>query len=359
VINPKTVRRLTLGLLAVVVVAIAATAWLLVVYPSGRGPGRGRDVGIEIAERASLGRVASQLERERVIGDATIFALYARMLGAQDRLREGTVMLDDAMSPREVLTRIATGYGPTRVSVTVPEGFTRFDIARRLERWGVCEAQAFIAASADPAVLARLNIEGPSAEGYLFPDTYRLPTNATPERVMQIMVGQWNREVLPEVEEHSAGMAALRRDLGWGLHEVTTLASIVEKEAAVADEQPLIAGVFLNRLRRPDFTPRRLQADPTVSYGCEALGERVPSCQGFDGRRITRPMLGDPNNPYNTYRIEGLPPGPIANPGVGAIRSVLAPAQHAFLYFVAKGGGRHEFSETLEAHEAAIERYLR
>jgi UPF0755 protein len=342
-----------------IVAAIAATAWLLVIYPSRRGPGSGHTVAVEIPEGASVSELATLLARQHVVGSAEAFAIYARLLGADGRLHQGTVMVDDAMSPREVLTRVAIGYGPTRVTITIPEGFTRFDIARRLERWGVCDADAFVTASSDPALLARLNVEGPSAEGYLFPETYRLPTASTPEHVMRVMVAEWNRKVQPEVEEHGEGLAQLRRDLGWGLHEVTTLASIVEKEAAVADEQAVIAGVFLNRLRRPDFVPHRLQADPTVSYGCTALGDRVPSCRGWNGRAITRPMLGDPHNPYNTYRVEGLPPGPIANPGAAAIRAVLAPRRHNYLYFVAKGGGRHEFSETLEQHNAAIERYLR
>lgn len=345
-------------MLAVVAVAVAAVVWLLVVYPSGAGPSRGRDVSIELAAGQSIGELADVLVARGVIRDATTFAIYARLLGAEQRLREGTVMLNDRMTPREVITRVAIGYGPTRVRITIPEGFTRFDIARRLERWGICDAEGFVRASTDPALLSRLAIEGPSAEGYLFPDTYDLRPSE-PADVVETMVRMWSQRVMPEVERNRQGLATLRRDLGWGLHEVTTLASIVEKEAAVAEEQAVIAGVFLNRLRDPAFTPRRLQADPTVSYGCLALGDRVPSCRAFDGRRITRPMLGDPHNPYNTYRIEGLPPGPIANPGVAAIRAVLAPQRHSYLYFVARGGGRHHFSTTLAEHEAAIDRYLR
>ena len=137
-----------------------------------------------------------------------------------------------------------------------------------------------------------------------------------------------------------------------------TLASIVEAEAAVAAELPVIAGVFLNRLRDPEFRPKRLQADPTVSYGCR-LQPSLPSCAGFDGRRITRAMLAGADNPYNTYRHEGLPPGPVGNPGLAAVEAVLAPAEHDYLYFVARGGGRHAFSATLEEHNRAVERYLR
>ena len=128
----------------------------------------------------------------------------------------------------------------------------------------------------------------------------------------------------------------------------------MEKEARVPSEQPLIAGVFLNRLRDPAFKPKRLQADPTVAYGC-VVQPNLPSCAQFDGRRVTRTMTGDPNNPYNTYRHAGLPPGPIANPGLGALRAVLAPAVHDYLYFVASGAGAHAFSRTLADHNEASE----
>jgi UPF0755 protein len=122
----------------------------------------------------------------------------------------------------------------------------------------------------------------------------------------------------------------------------------------VPEERPVIAGVFLNRLRDPKWKPRRLQADPTVAYGCAVLPS-MPACQGFDGRRITRAMLLDASNPYNTYRLDGLPPGPIANPGLSSLRAVLVPAHHEYYYFVAVGGGRHRFSRSLEEHHLATD----
>jgi UPF0755 protein len=157
--------------------------------------------------------------------------------------------------------------------------------------------------------------------------------------------------------DHAAALAALTRELGLDAHDVVTLASIVEKEAGVAEERPIIAGVFLNRLKDPKFTPRRLQADPTVIYGCRAQPS-LPSCNAFDPKRpkISRAMLADGDNRYNTYRIEGLPPGPISNPGRAALAAVLDATRHDYLYFVAKGGGRHAFSATLDAHNAAVQR---
>jgi UPF0755 protein len=155
--------------------------------------------------------------------------------------------------------------------------------------------------------------------------------------------------------DEASALATLERDLHFGAREVLILASIVEKEAHVQSEQPVIAGVFLNRLRDPNFRPKRLQADPTVAYGCIQQPE-LESCQGFDGKRVTRVMTADPLNVYNTYRIEGLPPGPIANPGLAALRAVLHPAEHGYFYFVARGDGRHAFSATLTDHNQAVQR---
>jgi len=138
---------------------------------------------------------------------------------------------------------------------------------------------------------------------------------------------------------------------------VLTLASMIEKEARASDERPLIASVFFNRLRDPEFRPARmLQSDPTASYGCVVAGEEIPSCAGFHGN-VTPALLRDASNPYNTYRHAGLPPGPIANPGEASISAVLAPAESDFLYFVAKGQGtgRHTFSRTFAEHREALE----
>jgi len=296
-------------------------------------------------------------------GPGWVFRAYLEVHGAGARLKPGPVRLTDAMTPAQIARRLAAGLGPVYVRVTLPEGFDRHEIATRLEARGVCPAEAFLAATARSTLLDRLELPGRTAEGYLFPDTYELAMDTDPAEVVARMVRTFRRRMLPLIARHPDGLAALRSDLDFGLHQVVTLASIVEKEAARADERPVIAGVFLNRLRSPDFTPKRLQADPTVSYGCrpgEAGDEPLASCAGFaeDGR-ITRRMLDDPANPYNTIRHEGLPPGPIANPGVSSLEAVLAPARHDYLFFVAAGEGRHHFSRTLSAHERAIRRYLR
>jgi len=266
-------------------------------------------------------------------------------------------MVATDLTPAEVMRRVAVGFGPVAVRFTVPEGLNRFEIARRFERFGLGEAEDFLVASQEPELLRRLEIEGPSVEGYLFPDTYEIDDDADVEETLERMVGNFRRRTDPLFEEHAAAMGVLADGLGWRRQDVLTLASVVEEEAAVAEERPIIAGVFLNRLRSDTFLPRhRLQADPTVSYGCLAAPEAATSCAGFEGT-ITRAMLEDAANPSNTYRHAGLPPGPISNPGAAAVEAVLAPGRHDYLYFVARGRRRHAFSATLDEHNRAVRRY--
>lgn len=352
----RLVRALLGGLGVLIALTIGSVGWLAIVYPKRPGGGRGREVRVEVAPDMDLSLLSARLHDEGAIADPWLFSLYARLLGADEHLRDGEVLVTDDMSPRDVLQRIARGYGEATVRVVIPEGFHRFAIAARLERWDVCDADDFLAATEDRGLLDELGIPGPSAEGYLYPDTYRLSPDLGGEGVVRRMVANFHRRVGPVFDEHRASLEDLHDTLSWRPHEVLVLASIVEKEAAVAEERPVIARVFLNRLRDPSFTPKRLQADPTVSYGCLAARDAAPSCAGF-GRAITRAMLQDPENVYNTYRHEGLPPGPICNPGIESIRAVLDHDANDYLYFVARGHGRHTFSATLEEHNAAVARW--
>jgi UPF0755 protein len=254
---------------------------------------------------------------------------------------------------RAVLRRLAALVGSDAPRVTIPEGFSRFDVADRLAARRVCARDAFLAATTDPALLASLGVPGASAEGYLFPDTYDLEPGTAPAEIVRRMVENFHARTADLFETHGPALATTRATP----HDALVLASILEKEAIVPEEQPIIAGVFWNRLRRPEFTPHRLQADPTVSYGCLVARDAAPSCARFDGHRITRAMTNDALNPYNTYRNDGLPPGPISNPGLGAIEAALAPASHDYFYFVARGDRRHTFSRTLAEHDAAVDVY--
>ena len=348
-----------------VVAVLGAAGWLVMVYAEQHGPGRGKLVELTLEPRVTVRTLAYRLAGQGALAEPSVFEVYARLrlvtlpgLGSGEvrQLRTGTMALYDDMTPAQVLQRIAYGFGSASLRVVLPEGYSRYDIAERLERFGICSTGAFIEATEDAALLAELGVAGSSAEGYLFPDTYSLREGSDPRNVVRRLVERGREQTKVVFEEHSAALADLTA-LGIDAHDIVTLASIVEKEAGVAEERPIIAGVFLNRLKDPKFTPKRLQADPTVIYGCRAQPS-LPSCTAFDPKKpkISRAMLADGDNRYNTYRIDGLPPGPISNPGRAALRAVLAATQHDYLYFVAKGGGRHAFSATLDAHNAAVQR---
>jgi UPF0755 protein len=345
-------------LFAIVMAALLALGWLLIWYPTRRGPGRGHEVDLVLEDGTTLDALADRLAEAHVIEHPRAFAIYARLLGAADRLRVGEVVLADDMTPRTVLMRVADGMGRPLVDVMIPEGLTRFEVADRLAHWSICDRQAFLDATEAAELLRTLDVPSSTAEGYLFPDTYELVVGQEPEEIVTRMVQRWQHTARPEIEGSLASVSDLRTTDGrsWGIAEVMTLASIVEEEAAVAEERPVIAGVFFNRLRSETFLPRhRLQADPTVSYGCRTAPDEAPSCAGFDGRHITRAMLDDATNRWNTYRREGLPPTAVSSPGIESIRAVLHPESHGYFYFVARGGRRHAFSVEYDTHLVGVD----
>lgn len=252
--------------------------------------------------------------------------------------------------PRKVVERVSSFVPGLVVSLVVPEGFNRYQIAQRLEERGVCAADAFLEWTTDPRLLREHGIEEASAEGYLFPATYRFLTDDDAAYVASRML----EEGRAHRRDWFSGPEVAGRPLS--IHEVLTLASIVEKETGRPEERPLVARVFLNRLRDPEGPTRgRLESDPTALYGCLTLASPPASCSESGGR-VTPGLLRDATNPYNTYRTPGLPPGPIGNPGDAAVRAVLAPADSRALFFVARGDGTHEFSDTFAEHREAIRR---
>ena len=338
----------------VLCLGLLGLAWLVVVFPNQPpAPGPSKTVALELDAHSSLESVAAQLSAAGLVQQPRVFALYGHALRATQRLKQGRILVTSQMTSRQLLQRIAKGYGSTPVRITIPEGWNRFEIAARLAEWGVCERGQFLSAPISPAVQA-IDAKADHSEGYLFPDTYWLNDGMHADQVVQRLTGQAKRRFQELSASEASAFEALRHEFGFGLREVVILASIVEKEARIPSEQPIIAGVFLNRLRDPQFRPKRLQADPTVAYGC-LLQSDLASCSGFDGKHITRTMTGDPQNTYNTYRIEGLPPGPIANPGISALRAVLQPASHEYYYFVARADGRHAFSTSLASHNLAVQ----
>jgi UPF0755 protein len=347
-------RLVSLLTLVAVLGLLGTLGWLFVIYPDSDGPeGSAEEVTLEVAEGTTLRKLATELEGKGVIDNAKVWSIYMRMRGLDRHLRQGKIRFRIPMTPEEVARYATTRLGRIQIRILIPEGFSRFEIAERLEEYGICAADAFLDATEDSSLLASYGVDANDAEGYLFPDTYEFDDQTKPRRVVERMLANWTRRY-EELQQEYAGQLARRNR--WTTHDIITLASVVEKEAAVPSERARIAGVFWNRLNSKRFLPRRrLQADPTVQYGCVAVPEAAPSCADYDGR-ITRAMLDDPENPYNTYRHSGLPPGPISNPGKAAIAAVIDPEDHGFYYFVASGSGRHHFSTTLRQHNIAVRR---
>lgn len=331
-----------------VIAALGLFGWSFV-----PGPGSGRVTRFEVVAGESAGSLAGRLAAERLTASPQLLAAYWRVLRPSLTLAAGQHVVRDDLSARELLRRLARLPGRGTAHVVVPEGFNHVQLSERLEQLGVCNAEDFRRAVHDAAAIQKLGIPASSAEGYLFPATYELLADSTPSAVVSVLVIEAKRRLAQLQTELAASFAARKAEHGLGVHEIVTLASMIEKEAGKPDEKPLIASVFLNRLIDPTFRPlRMLQSDPTASYGCLVQEPPPPSCATG---RPTPAMLRDPTNAYNTYRRAGLPPGPISSPGEGALRAVLNPAKTDYLYFVTQGGGRHRFSRSFAEHRSAIE----
>jgi len=288
---------------------------------------------VSIAPGASLRSVAAQLQRVGLVRYPVTFIAWARYQGSDRSVRSGTYRLERPVSPVELLKLLQKGPSVALQWVTIPEGYTAAQVALVLEEKGFGGRDLFRCIMEDPAFLAQLDLPGSGIEGYLFPDTYAFHWTMKPQEILRTMVQRFRRE--------SHALDEKRTRAGLTEAEMVTLASVIEKETGRAEERPMIAGVFDNRLRRGMLW----QSDPTVIYGLA----------NFDGNR-TRAELDDPS-PYNTYRHKGLPPGPIANPGGAALEAALAPAKTSALYFVSRNDGSHEFSSSLAQHNRAVWRY--
>lgn len=283
-----------------------------------------------IAPGDGLARVARALEARGLIKSALAMRAWARWRGIDTSLKVGEYELEPGLSTIEIAEIFVSGRVRTH-ELVIPEGTRAIEIAARLEQAGLADARSFLEVVFDPASPERFEVEGPTLEGYLFPDTYRFARGLAADDIVRAMVDEF-RSVYRDVRSKAPSNALSMREL-------TTLASIVEKETGVPAERPLIAAVFLNRMR----LGMRLETDPTVIYGIE----------GFDGN-LRRVHLEDESNPYNTYRIPGLPPGPIASPGRAALEAVLAPADAPYLFFVSRNDGTHVFSKSYREHARAV-----
>ncbi len=292
-------------------------------------------VAFEVPAGASLGQVARRLEDAGIVKSALGFELLARWRERAGELRAGEYALSPSLGAEQVLERLAAGRVVTH-EVVIPPGLVAREIAERFEAAGLADAGEFLAAARDPGFAEELGVPGDDLEGYLFPETYQLARGLTARAVVRVLVEHFH-DAWSEV----ASKAEAR---GLSMRDAVILASIVEKETGAPEERPLIAGVFLNRLARG----MRLETDPSVIYGIE----------DFDGN-LTRAHLEDASNPYNTYRIPALPPGPIANPGAEALRAVVEPAETEYLFFVSRNDGTHVFSRSYREHAKAVDRFQR
>ncbi|HEY8345738.1 MAG TPA: endolytic transglycosylase MltG [Symbiobacteriaceae bacterium] len=304
-------------------------------------PGATETVTVHVAAGASMSDVADLLYRHHLIRNPVFFRYYARLLHLDSRLQPGEYALSQGMSPAQILRMLTEGQVVVH-RVTIPEGMTVREIADLLDAQGVVSRDEFLAAAAaashlvDEYLPADVELEQP-LEGYLFPATYEYRTGVTAEELLSMMVERFRQVWTPELLQRAD-------ELKMSIHEVVTLASIIEEEAQVADERARISGVYHNRLR----VGMKLDADPTVAY---AVGK-------LPGEELTLEDLAV-DSPYNTYRYAGLPPGPIACPGEASILAALYPEEHDYWYFVARGdgSGRHFFARTLEEQERNIETY--
>jgi UPF0755 protein len=311
------------------VLSILAIFVLTDTFPS-RGWGAKKVV---VPKRSSLPQVVDLLSEEGILRHPRVFQLLVVGTMTGQRLKYGEYSFPTPPSTLDVWRKLVNG-DVTRYYVTIPEGATVFDIARTLSALELADRDAFLEAAASSDVLRRLGIPGSSAEGFLFPDTYLLVKYMSVEDILDIMVRQFRRKFTPEMEE-------LARKAGFTVPEIVTIASIIEKETGLESEKPLISAVIRRRL----ILGMPLQMDPTVIYGLKSFG--LP---------LTRGDLRTPN-PYNSYLNRGLPPGPIANPGLSALQAAIAPADTDYLYFVSRRDGSHQFSRTLSEHNKAVAAY--
>jgi UPF0755 protein len=313
-------------------IAVAVLAMCACSEPPAAG-----SVDVHIARGSGSLDIGRRLESAGLIEHPRVFALYVRVRGVDEQLKAGHYRFPSRAGWSDLVDIMVEGSVVTH-PVTIPEGFTLREIAPRLATITGVRPDSILRIAEDSVIAVALGVPGPTLEGYLFPETYRFAEGVDALQALTAMVDRYQ-------EFWGPAERALADSMGLSERQVVTLASIVEEEARVPDERPIIAGVYLNRLA----IGMLLQADPTVQY---ALGTPRARLLYSDIDRVA-------DNPYNTYTHEGLPPGPIASPGEAALRAVLEPADVPYLYFVARPDGSHEFTRTAREHVNAKNRIRR
>ncbi|HLJ55806.1 MAG TPA: endolytic transglycosylase MltG [Chthonomonadaceae bacterium] len=325
-------RRISVAALCLLACALAGVAygWWLLQPPSATHRATKADV--------TAADPGADLERAGLVRSGVAFGLYARWRGEADKIRAGRYTLSPNMTPAQIIRqlRLGPGHSPDDIiRVSVPEGFTVKKVAARLERLGVTDGAVFLQMALNPNVHGTWSYDFPrppgSLEGYLYPDTYEFLPNTPPEKVLDAMLLNFSKRFYRPYRQQLAAR-------GRSLHEIVTIASMIEREAKTQEDRPRIAGVLENRIKRR----MKLEIDATVLY---ALGR--------DKQRVYLKDL-QVDSPYNTYRRTGLPPGAIASPGDSSLRAALEPEKNDYLYYVARGNGSHYFTRSRQEHEAAV-----
>jgi UPF0755 protein len=327
---------LALAMLLAIGAALAAAALVRQrVYAPFRAYS-GEEQFVEISPGSGTRTIGERLQAAGVVRDALTWRAAILLSGDATRLKAGEYRFDRPMTAMEVVDKIVRGEVHF-VSITFPEGLTIGEMARIFESQGFGPANAFVDAARDPASIRDLDPSAKDLEGYLFPETYALARKASATELVRQMVDRFKKVLTPQLRQ-----AADAR--GLSIRQAVTLASVVEKETAKPDERPLVAAVYSNRLR----IGMPLQCDPTVIYAMQLAGR-------YRGNLSKDDLSMD--SPYNTYRYPGLPPGPIAAPGQGALEAAIAPADADFLYFVSRNDGSHEFARTLAEHNRNVQKF--
>jgi UPF0755 protein len=311
---------------------------------------QGQSHTLVIPRNTTWPEVVSILERSGLVERPSYFEYWARRRHLPAAVKAGTYELAGPMTLSELDDVLREGGLVEETEVTFPEGLTIFHMADRVDRAGLASRKEFLRAARDEELLAEAGIEADSFEGYLFPDTYRFRKGASVDEIIKRLNGRWQAVWMSLEGQFGEQMESLADEYGFDRHQFVTFASIVERETSLNEERDLIARVFYNRLD----SDMRLQTDPTCVYGEETY-DKVPTPQ----------MCKDKLNRYSTYVIDGLPPGPIANPGRASLSAALNPSAKPeatrYLFFVARrdGTGRHHFSETYAEHRRAIRQFLK
>ncbi len=281
----------------------------------------------------SFARINYHLQEQGLISSAKLFYRYAQLNDLLGKFKSGKYIIEPNSNMIDVANILIYGHSINKL-FTVPEGKNLYEIAEMLASENIVTKKDFIKKAKDANFVKELGLPAATVEGYLFPDSYNFPPNSSAEDIIRIMVKLFKKRT-EHLDFQNGPLAA---------HDLIILASIVEKETGAGNERPIIAGVFYNRLKKS----MPLQSDPTTIYGIWEI---------FSGNLSKKDLQQE--TPYNTYRIKGLPAGPICNPGVKALEAVLKPEQHEYLYFVSQNDGTHVFSKSYDDHQKAVNSYQR